>query len=173
MTRDTVATTLQLQVDHTPPRVHHRLSPVNVIDISTASDLSVLPVRFSGWEECVLLEGDDRCAGFGQSQSVNWVMRDNTRTIAAGQSPLAMQLNGTQIEWIGEVDLTSDGLVTPRSGYCVGFWVTGHDAAGNEFTTANTESDPVRERDDLDNDQDLAWVRLGDCSGTDCQECFP
>ena len=24
MTRDTVATTLQLQVDHTPPRVHHR-----------------------------------------------------------------------------------------------------------------------------------------------------
>jgi len=163
MTRDTVATTLQLQVDHTPPRVHHRLSPVNVIDISTASDLSALPVRFSGWEECILLEGDDRCAGFGQSpQSVNWVMRDNTRTIAAGQSPLAMQLNGTQIEWIGEVDLTSDGLVTPRSGYRVGFWVTGHDAAGNEFPmTANTESDPVRERDDLDNDQDLAWVRLG------------
>jgi hypothetical protein len=73
-----------------------------------------------------------------------------------------MQLNGTQIEWIGEVDLTSDGLVTPRSGYRVGFWVTGHDAAGNEFPmTANTESDPVRERDDLDNDQDLAWVRLG------------
>ena len=163
MTRDTVATTLQLQVDHTPPRVHHRLSPVDVIDISSASDLSALPVRFSGWEECVLLEGDDRCSAFSQSpQWVNWVMRDNTRTIAAGQAPLAMQLNDTLLEWIGEVDLTSDGLVTPRSGYRVGFWVTGHDAAGNEFPmTANTESDPVREREDLDGDQDLAWVRLG------------
>ena len=163
MTRDTVATTLQLQVDHTPPRVHHRLYPVDVIDISSASDLSSLPVRFTGWEECVLLDDDDRCAAFGQSpQWVNWVMRDNARTIAAGRSPLAMQLNDTHLEWIGEVDLTSDGLVTPRSGYRVGFWVTGHDAAGNEFPmSANTESDPVREHEDLDGDQDLAWVRLG------------
>ena len=89
-------------------------------------------------------------------------MRDDARTIAAGQSLLAMQLNGTTLEWIGEVDLTSDGLVTPRTGYRVGFWVTGHDAAGNEFPmAANTESDPVREHEDLDDDQDLAWVRLG------------
>jgi len=163
MTRDTVATTLQLQVDHTPPRVHHRLAPVDVIDISAASDLTSLPVRFSGWEECVLLDGDDRCAAFSQSpQWVNWVMRDDARTIAAGVSPLAMQLNESHLEWIGEVDLTSDGLVTPRSGYKIGFWVTGHDAAGNEFPmAANTESDPVREREDLDDDQDLAWVRLG------------
>jgi len=163
MTRDTVATTLQLQVDHTPPRVHHRLHPVNIIDISSASDLTSVPVRFTGWEECVLLNDDDRCASFSQSpQWVNWVMRDDTRTIAAGIAPLAMQLNETHLEWIGEVDLTSDGLVTPRSGYRVGFWVTGHDAAGNEFSpTANTESDPVRELDDLDTDLDLAWVRLG------------
>ncbi len=163
MTRDTVATTLQLQVDHTPPRVHYRLAPVDVIDISAASDLTSIPVRFSGWEECVLLEGDDRCAAFSQSpQWVNWVMRDDARTIAAGQSQLAMQLNNTTLEWIGEVDLTSDGLVTPRSGYKIGFWVTGHDAAGNEFPMAgNTESDPVREHEDLDGDQNLAWVRLG------------
>ena len=163
MTRDTVATTLQLQVDHTPPRVHYRLTPVDVIDISSASDLTSIPVRFSGWEECVLLEGDDRCAAFSQSpQWVNWVMRDDARTIAAGQSQLAMQLNDTTLEWIGEVDLTSGGLVTPRSGYKVGFWVTGHDAAGNEFPmAANTESDPVREHEDLDGDQNLAWVRLG------------
>ena len=163
MTRDTVATTLQLQVDHTPPRVHHRLAPVDVIDISASSDLTSIPVRFSGWEECVLQGDDDRCAAFSQSpQWVNWVMRDDARTIAAGISPLAMQLNDTHLEWIGEVDLTSDGLVTPRSGYKIGFWVTGHDAAGNEFPmAANTESDPVRERDDLDGDQDLAWVRLG------------
>ena len=163
MTRDTVATTLQLQVDHTPPRIHHRLAPVNVIDISASSDLTSLPVRFSGWEECVLVDDDDRCAAFSQSpQWVNWVMRDDARTIAAGISPLAMQLNETHLEWIGEVDLTSNGLVTPRSGYKIGFWVTGHDAAGNEFPmAANTESDPVREREDLDSDQNLAWVRLG------------
>ena len=111
----------------------------------------------------MLLEGDDRCAAFSQSpQWVNWVMRDDARTIAAGVSPLAMQLNGSHLEWIGDVDLTSDGLVTPRSGYKIGFWVTGHDAAGNEFPmAANTESDPVREHEDLDDDQDLAWVRLG------------
>jgi hypothetical protein len=163
MTRDTVATTLQLQVDHTPPRVHHRLSPIDVIDISSATDLTAIPVHFSGWEECVLREDADRCAAFGQSpQWVNWVMRDDARTIAAGRSPLAMQLNETGLFWIGEVDLTSDGIVTPRSGYRVGFWVTGHDAAGNEFPmSANTESDPVRERQEDDGDHDLAWVRLG------------
>jgi len=49
-------------------------------------------------------------------------MRDDARTIAAGQSLLAMQLNDTTLEWIGEVDLTSDGLVTPRSGYKIGFY---------------------------------------------------
>ena len=163
MTRDTVATTLQLQVDHTPPRVHHRLAPVDVIDISAATDLTAVPVAFSGWEECILLEGDDRCAAFGQSpQWVNWVMRDDARTIAAGRAPLAMQINESSLTWIGEVDLTSDGLVTPRSGYRVGFWVTGHDAAGNEFPMpANTESDPVREMAEMDGDHDLAWVRLG------------
>ncbi|MEE2811634.1 MAG: CARDB domain-containing protein [Candidatus Thermoplasmatota archaeon] len=163
MTRDTVATTLQLQVDHTPPRVHHRMEPIDVIDISTDSDLTSVPVRFVGWEECLLADEDDRCAAFGQSpQWVNWVMRDEVRTIAAGQSPLAMQVLDGSIEWIGEVDLTSDGVVTPRSGYRVGFWITGHDAAGNEFPmTANTESDPVRERVEDDNDLDLAWVRLG------------
>ena len=110
MTRDTVATTLQLQVDHTPPRVHHRLTPVDVIDISAASDLSVVPVRFTGWEECVLLEDDDRCAAFGQSpQWVNWVMRDDARTIAAGRSPLTMQLNDTTLEWIGDIELPRHG----------------------------------------------------------------
>jgi len=163
MTRDTVATTLQLQVDHTPPRVHHRLTPIDVIDISAATDLTSIPVHFIGWEECILLDDDDRCAAFGQSpQWVNWVMRDDARTIAAGRSPLAMQVMEDGIEWIGEVDLTNDGVVTPRSGYRVGFWVTGHDAAGNEFPMpANTESDPVRERAEDDGDHDLSWVRLG------------
>jgi len=163
MTRSTVATTLQLNVDHTPPRVHHRIEPVNVIDISAASDLTNVPVKFVGWEECLLVDDDDRCAAFGQSpQWVNWVMRDDARTIAAGQSLLAMQVLDDSIEWIGEVDLTSDGVVSPRAGYRVGFWITGHDAAGNEFPMAtNTESDPVRERADDDDDYNLAWVKLG------------
>ena len=163
MTRDTVATTLQLHVDHTPPRVHHRLAPIDVIDISAASDLSRVPVHFVGWEECVLIEDTDRCASLGQSpQWVNWVMRDEARTIAAGQSQLSMQVLEDTIEWIGEVDLTSGGVVTPRSGYRIGFWITGHDAAGNEFPMAtNTESDPVRERSEIDGDYELAWVRLG------------
>lgn len=163
MTRDTVATTLQLQVDHTPPRVHYRIEPIDVIDISARSDLSAVPVAFHGWEECVLEEGEDRCAAFTQSpQWVNWVMRDEARTIAAGRSPLATQVLESGIEWIGDVDLTSGGVVTPRSGYRIGFWVTGHDAAGNEFPmSGNTESDPVREPAELDGDYDLAWVRLG------------
>ena len=163
MTRDTVATTLQLHVDHTPPRVHYRAAPIDVVDISSATDLTTIPVRFVGWEECLLVDDNDRCSSLGQSpQWVNWVMRDNARTIAAGRAPLTMQINGTHIEWFGDVDLTSNGLVTPRSGYKVGFWVTGHDAAGNEFPmTANTESDPVREDELLDSDQELAWVRLG------------
>ena len=33
MTRDSVATTLQLSVDHTPPRIIHRMSPIDIIDI--------------------------------------------------------------------------------------------------------------------------------------------
>jgi hypothetical protein len=163
MTRDTVATTLQLQVDHTPPRVHYRIEPIDVIDISASSDLSAVPVAFHGWEECVLEEVEDRCSAFTQSpQWVNWVMRDEARTIAAGRSALATLVLENGIEWIGDVDLTSGGVVNPRSGYRIGFWITGHDAAGNEFPkSGNTESDPVREPAELDGDYDLAWVRLG------------
>ena len=163
MTRDTVATTLQLTVDHTPPRVHHRLAPIDVIDISATSTLDSVPVAFRGWEECVLEDDEDRCGSLMQSpQWVNWVMRDEARTIAAGRSMLTMSVVDSHLEWFGEVDLTSGGVVTPRSGYRIGFWVTGHDAAGNEFPmAANTESDPVREAAEDDGDHDLAWVRLG------------
>ncbi len=169
MTRNTVATTLQLSVDHSPPRVLSRLSPVNVIDMGEASILDAVPVEFIGTEECVNEEGEERCADFAQSpQFVNWVMRDGTKTIAAGKSQVSLQVIERTIHWTGTVDLTNDGVVVPRSGFIIGFWMTGHDAAGNDFPqSGNTESDPVREPLDLDRDLDLAWVTLGASESAD------
>ena len=163
MTRDTVATTLQLSVDHTPPRIIHRMSPIDVIDIGPDSDLTAVDVAFIGTEECVNDLSDQRCSDLAMApQQVHWIMRDGTRTIAAGYSMLSMELQDDLILWTGTVDLTSSGVVTPRSGYIVGFHVTGQDAAGNEFPqTSNTESDPIREPESLDEDLDLAWVTLG------------
>lgn len=163
MTRDSVSTTLQLSVDHTPPRVIHRILPVDIIDIGIQEDLTQVNVAFLGTEECVNDPSDQRCSDLAQApQQVHWIMRDGTTTIAAGYSVLSMELQGNLILWTGTVDLTSGGLVIPRSGYIVGFYVTGEDAAGNTFPqTSNSESDPVREPTNLDNDLDLAWVTLG------------
>ena len=169
MTRNTVATTLQVSVDHSPPRVLSRLAPIDVIDLGNKSLLRNLPVEFIGTEECVNQPGAELCADFAQSpQYANWVMRDGTKTIAAGMSRLSLQVIEKTIHWTGTVDLTNDGVVTPRSGFVVGFWLTGHDAAGNAFPqTGNTESDPVREPVDLDRDLDLAWVTLGAAESAD------
>ncbi|MEC7143017.1 MAG: CARDB domain-containing protein, partial [Candidatus Thermoplasmatota archaeon] len=163
MTRDSVSTTLQLSVDHTPPRVIHRILPVDIIDIGIQEDLTQVNVAFLGTEECVNDPSDQRCSDLAQApQQVHWIMRDGTTTIAAGYSVLSMELQGNLILWSGTVDLTSGGLVIPRSGYIVGFYITGEDAAGNTFPqTSNSESDPVREPTNLDNDLDLAWVTLG------------
>jgi hypothetical protein len=169
MTRNTVSTTLQLSVDHSPPRVLSRIAPIDIIDLGNKSLLSALPVEFIGTEECVNQPGEEACADFAQSpQFANWVMRDGTTTIAAGMSQLSLQVVNKTIRWSGTVDLTNDGIVTPRSGFVVGFWMTGHDAAGNAFPqTGNTESDPVREPANLDNDLDLAWVTLGSSESAD------
>ena len=163
MTRDSVSTTLQLSVDHTPPRVIHRILPIDIIDIGTQADLTEVAVAFLGTEECVNDPSDQRCSDLAQApQQVHWIMRDGTTTIAAGYSILSMELQDDLLLWTGTVDLTSGGLVTPRSGYIVGFYLTGEDAAGNTFPqTSNSESDPVREPSSLDNDLELAWVTLG------------
>ena len=163
MTRDSVSTTLQLSVDHTPPRVIHRILPIDIIDIGTQADLTAVNVAFLGTEECVNDPSEQRCSDLAQApQKVHWIMRDGTTTIAAGYSILSMELQEDLLLWTGTVDLTSEGLVTPRTGYIVGFYLTGEDSAGNTFPqTSNSESDPVREPSYLDNDLELAWVTLG------------
>lgn len=155
MTGNTVATTLRVVVDHSPPRVTHRSQPIDVIDISSASDLTKVPVTFSGTEDADLT---------GSEQFVNWVMRDhtNTITIASGINRLGMQQDGQSIIWTGTVDLTADGIVAPRQGDLVGFWITGYDAAGNPFLeVGNSPANPIPELSSVDGDFELNWVRLG------------
>jgi len=155
MTGNTVATTLRVVVDHAPPRVTHRTMPIDVIDISAATDLSRLPVAFSGTEDADLT---------GSKQMVNWVMRDhtNTITIASGTNTLGIQQDGIMVNWTGTVDLTSGGTIIPRSGDLIGFWVTGYDAAGNPFhEIGNSEANPIAELPSADQDNDLSWLRLG------------
>ncbi len=155
MTGNTVATTLRVIVDHAPPRVTHRYSPIDVIDISDSTDLTRLAVSFNGTEDADLT---------GSAQFVNWVMRDhtNTLTIASGMNTLGIQQEGNLVRWSGTVDLTSDGTVDPRSGDLVGFWITGYDAAGNPFhEIGNSEANPISELPSMDGDNDLSWVKLG------------
>lgn len=154
MTRDTVSTTLQVQVDHAPPRVLERLAPIDVIDISNESDLREVPVQFIGWEDADLS---------GSPQWVHWLMRDeNQRQISSGSSLLGMLQDEQAITWTGTVDLIGDGMNPPLQDYAVGFWIEGWDSAGNPLATeGNSKSDPVREPVDLNGDHELQWIRFG------------
>ena len=155
MTGTLVSTTLQVVVDDAAPRVVRRISPLNIIDISANNDLSYVPVEFHGTEDADLT---------GSSQMVHWVMRDATRTvtIGAGSTLLGMQQEGQNVIWTGAVDLTDNGRITPQSGDFVGFYVTGYDAAGNQFpVVSNSEASPIPELAVDDTDFERQWIRLG------------
>ena len=155
MTGQTVSTTLRVIVDDTAPRVVNRATPVNTIDISANSDLTRVPVEFKGTEDADMT---------GSKQTVHWVMRDSTRTLTlgAGQAVLGMQQQGQDITWTGTVDLTDGGKVIARDGDWVGFYLTGYDAAGNEFpVVSNSEASPIPELASVDTDFERQWVRLG------------
>ena len=91
-------------------------------------------------------------------------MRDSSRTLTlgAGQARLGMQQSGQMVNWTGTVDLTDNGRITPREGDWVGFYLTGYDAAGNEFPlVSNSEASPIPEIAELDDDFERQWIRLG------------
>ena len=154
MTRDTVSTTLQVHVDHAPPRALERLSPVDIIDISNQSALKEIPVTFLGWEDADLS---------GSPQWVHWLMRDeNQRQISSGSSLLGMLQDQQSITWTGNVDIIGDGVNPPLQDYEIGFWIEGWDSAGNPLATeGNSKSDPVREPVELNQDNELQWVKFG------------
>ena len=155
MTGTLVSTTLRVVVDDAAPRVTRRMAPLNVIDVSSTSDLTSIPVEFQGTEDADLT---------GSYQTVHWVMRDATRTITigAGSSPLGMRQEAQNVIWTGEVDLTAGGTITPREGDFIGFYLTGWDAAGNQFPViSNSEASPIPELAEDDTDFERQWVRLG------------
>ncbi len=155
MTGTLVSTTLQVIVDDAAPRVVRRISPLNVIDISANNDPTFIPVEFHGTEDADLT---------GSSQMVHWVMRDATRTvtIGAGSSLLGMQQEGQNVIWTGAVDLTDGGRIVLQEGDFVGFYVTGYDAAGNQFpVVSNSEASPIPELAVDDTDFERQWIRLG------------
>ena len=155
MTGTLVSTTLQVIVDDAAPRVTRRITPLNVIDISASNDLSQIPVEFQGTEDADLT---------GSKQMVHWVMRDSTRTmtIGAGSTLLGMQQDGQTVTWTGILDITAGGTITPKAGDFVGFYLTGYDAAGNQFpVVSNSEASPVPELAVDDTDFERQWVRLG------------
>jgi hypothetical protein len=155
MTGTLVSTTLQVVVDDAAPRVTRRIAPMNVIDISASNDLSQISVQFQGTEDADLT---------GSKQMVHWVMRDATRTmtIGAGSTLLGMQQDGQNVLWSGVVDITAGGTINPRAGDFIGFYVTGYDAAGNQFPlVSNSEASPIPELASDDTDFERQWVRLG------------
>ena len=155
MTGTLVSTTLQVIVDDAAPRVTRRIAPLNVIDISANNDLTQIPVEFQGTEDADLT---------GSKQMVHWVMRDATRTmtIGAGSTLLGMQQDGQNVMWTGVVDITAGGQITPKAGDFIGFYVTGYDAAGNQFpVVSNSEASPIPELASDDTDFERQWIRLG------------
>ena len=155
MTGTLVSTTLRVIVDDAAPRVVRRVAPLNVIDVSSSNDLSSIYVEFQGSEDADLT---------GSEQMVHWVMRDQTRTvtIGAGSSVLGMQQEGQTVHWTGEVDITAGGTITPQAGDFIGFYMTGWDAAGNQFpVVSNSEASPIPELAFDDMDFERQWVRLG------------
>ena len=117
--------------------------------------MSQISVEFQGTEDADLT---------GSKQMVHWVMRDATRTmtIGAGSTLLGMQQDDQNVLWTGIVDITAGGTITPKAGDFVGFYVTGYDAAGNQFpVVSNSEASPIPELAVDDTDFERQWVRLG------------
>ena len=155
MTGQSISTTLRMIVDDTAPRVVSRTMPVNIIDISSTTDLTAIPVEFKGSEDADMT---------GSEQKVHWVMRDASRTmtIGAGSSVLGMLQDGQIVNWTATVDLTNGGSIMPKEGDWIGFYLTGWDAAGNEFPiNSNSEASPISEIASVDNDFERQWIRLG------------
>ena len=155
MTGTLVSTTLRVIVDDAAPRVVRRMAPLNVIDVSPSNDLTSIYVEFQGSEDADLT---------GSEQMIHWVMRDQTRTITigAGSALLGMQQEGQTVYWTGEVDITAGGTIVPQAGDFVGFYMTGWDAAGNQFpVVSNSEASPIPELAFDDADFERQWVRLG------------
>lgn len=155
MTGTLVSTTLRVVVDDAAPRVVRRMAPLNVIDVSSTNDLSSIYVEFQGSEDADLT---------GSEQMIHWVMRDQTRTvtIGAGSALLGMQQVDQVVYWTGEVDITAGGTIDPQAGDFVGFYMTGWDAAGNQFpVVSNSEASPIPELAFDDTDFERQWVRLG------------
>jgi hypothetical protein len=91
-------------------------------------------------------------------------MKDSSKTITigSGSTILGMQQDGNNVIWSGNLDLTDNGRIVPRSGDFVGFYLTGWDAAGNKFPeVSNSEASPIPELASDDTDFDRQWVRLG------------
>ena len=64
--------------------------------------------------------------------------------------------------WTGVVDITAGGTILPKAGDFVGFYVTGYDAAGNQFpVVSNSEASPIPELASDDTDFERQWIRLG------------
>ena len=73
-----------------------------------------------------------------------------------------MQQDGQNVMWTGVVDITAGGTIDPKAGDFVGFYVTGYDAAGNQFpVVSNSEASPIPELASDDIDFERQWVRLG------------
>ena len=73
-----------------------------------------------------------------------------------------MKQEGQTVYWTGEVDITAGGTILPQAGDFVGFYMTGWDAAGNQFpVVSNSEASPIPELAFDDTDFERQWVRLG------------
>ena len=73
-----------------------------------------------------------------------------------------MQQDGQTVTWTAILDLTNEGKITPRAGDFVGFYITGWDAAGNQFpVVSNSEASPIPELAVDDTDFERQWVQLG------------
>ena len=58
--------------------------------------------------------------------------------------------------------MTNGGSIIPKEGDWIGFYLTGWDAAGNEFPiNSNSEASPISEIASADNDFERQWIRLG------------
>ena len=93
----------------------------------------------------VEFQGTEDADSNGLEEIVHWVMRDATATmtIGAGSTLLGMQQDGQNVMWTGVVDITAGGTIAPKAGDFVGFYVTGYDAAGNQFPVVSTRGSPI------------------------------
>ena len=129
---------LRLAVDSERPTIH----AVHLAGIAPGEEI---PISLAGNLQVMLETRDDQGFSFDKPAVLHYLVRAGEAEISRGSSPLPETTPfEDQFFWTGYIDLTDGGATMLLPSYTIDVWVTGSDASGNPYNSAdNTLATPL------------------------------